>query len=87
MLAINNLQVGMRFRSIAPVFRGDNIEFPTGVDFEVIRVDTRWIKLRCDVEGRVIHAPPVPRPETEPEDYFHHVTVNINTLNNQFAQI
>ena len=52
MLSINQIQVGNRFRSTAPVFRGDNIEFPTGVDFEVIRVNSHWIKLRCDVEGR-----------------------------------
>ena len=87
MLTITEVKTGMKFKSTAPVFRGDNIEFPTGVEFEVIRVDTRWIKLRCDVEGRVISAPPVPRPENEPEDYFHYVTVNIDTLNHQFAQI
>ena len=86
MLAINEIELGMKFQSTSPVFRGDNTEFPTGAAFKVVQVSARWIKLKCEVEGRHIYAPPVPRPEGKPEDYFFYVDVNIDTLNQQFVK-
>ncbi len=76
MLAFNDLQVGMRFRSTQPVFRGDNIEFPTGSEFEIVQLKQNWIKLKCDEERHHTFVRPVLRPENEPEDYFQHVTLN-----------
>ena len=35
-LTINDIEVGMKFRSLSPVFRGDNIEFPADEEFTVV---------------------------------------------------
>ena len=37
-LTINDIEVGMKFRSLSPVFQGDNIEFPADEEFTVVQV-------------------------------------------------
>ena len=34
-LTINDIEVGMQFRSLSPVFRGDNIGFPADEEFPI----------------------------------------------------
>ena len=82
----NEVEVGMRFRSTSPVFRGDGIEWPTGTDFEVVALDRYWIKLKSEVEGQRFSAMPVSRKKDD-KDHFNFVNVNLDTLNRQFKQV
>ena len=86
-LTLNEVQNGMRFKATSPVFRGDNVEFPTGSLFNVVDVIGKFIKLRCVEEGRFVAVLPTSRPEGQPEDYFHYVSVNLETLNTQLVQL
>ena len=85
MLALNEVEVGMRFQSTSPVFRGDDIEFPAELEFEVVKVDNYWVKLKCEEEGRYPFGIPPHRKEDD-KDYFRFVDVNLDTLNRQFTR-
>ena len=89
MLNLEDISVGMRFKALSPVERGDGIEFPEGAYFRVTAVNPFWIDLRCTEEGSHWMALPVAVPEGQNngKDYFHHVQVSIKTLNQQFEHL
>ena len=88
-LYLEDITVGMRFKAIYPVKRGNGTEFPEGTYFRVVEVTPFWVQLRY-IEGNSHWAmSPIALQENpdDGKDRFHHLQVTTEILIQQFKKL
>ena len=88
-LYLEDITVGMRFKTIYPVERGDGTEFPEGTYFRVVDVTPFWVQLRYIEGGSHWMVPSIALRENpdDGKDRFHHLQVTIETLTQLFKKL
>ena len=96
-LTLKNISIGMRFKSLNPIKRGDGIEFAKGSSFRVTEVvfngayedEQRYrVTLQCSQEEPHRMALPVQTPKhREGSGYMRELGVTLARLNQQFENL
>ena len=96
-LAFEDISIGMHFKSLIPIERGDEIEFPGGSCFRVTEKvfngshdgEQRFtFTLQCTEEGHHWMALPVETPkDRERQGYMKQLGVTLALLNQQFEKL
>ena len=96
-LTLEDISIGMHFKSLNPIKRGDGIEFLKGSYFRVTEVvfngayenEQRFmVTLQCTQEGHHSMALPVETPKhRERRGYMRELEVTLARLNQQFGML
>ena len=96
-LTLKNISIGMRFKSLNPIKRGDGIEFPKGSYFRVTEVvfngvyedEQRYqVTLQCSQEGpqRMTLSVQMPKHRMQ-SGHMRELGVTLARLNQQFEKL
>ena len=96
-LTFEDISIGMHFKSLNPIERGDGIKFPKGSYFRVTEVvfngaydgEQRFmVTLQCTEEGHHWMALPVETPKDRKRSgYMRELGVTLALLNQQFEKL
>jgi hypothetical protein len=96
-LTLEDISIGMHFKSLNPIKRDDGIEFPKGSYFRVTEVvyngayedEKRYqVTLQCSQEGPQRMALPVQTPKhREQSGHMRELGVTLARLNEQFEKL